>query len=186
MESNKDLEDFRKQWKRELNRDKFSVDGKSSPQNSSNLKQNASNLDCDTDKTKDVQHALFSVEESKSRPNTYQSFLLAEDLLKQNDSEIHETYSSNVLRRKRSSCDLKDLNNSSLSDSSPSSKVPKCDDEKNRQKQTKERFLDIFIADLVSTSNSHVQSIFFFSFFPFQYHDACILLHVSYFANQGN
>ena len=63
MESNKDLEDFRKQWKRELNRDKFSVDGKSSPQNSSNLKQNASNLDCDTDKTKDVQHALFSVEE---------------------------------------------------------------------------------------------------------------------------
>ena len=144
--NNKDLEEFRKQWKSELSRD----DGKSSQQN---LKQSASIVDCDKNETtSNVQHSLFSVEESKTRPNTYQSFLLAEDLLKQNNSQIHETFSSNVLRRKRSSCDLKDLNNSSLSEqgSSPSSKVPKCDDEENKENQTKERFLDIFLADLVS------------------------------------
>ena len=153
MENNKDLEEFRKQWKYELNRNKLPVDEKPKrPYFSSDDKSRSSNCDTDTDKTKDFHHPGFGVEESKKRPNTYQSFLLAEDLLKQDDSQIHETYSSNVSRRKRSSCDLKDLNSSSTSSQdvglSPEPKVPKSDDKSTAQ--PKERFLDIFLADLVS------------------------------------
>ena len=153
MENNKDLEEFRKQWKYELNRNKLPVDEKSKrPNLSSDDRSRSSNCDTDKDKTTGFHHSVFGVEESKKRPNTYQSFLLAEDLLKQDDSQIHETYSSNVLRRKRSSCDLKDLNSSSTSSQdvalSPEPKVPKSDDKNTAQ--SKERFLDIFLADLVS------------------------------------
>ena len=151
MENNKDLEEFRKQWKYELNRNKLPVDEKSKRRNFSS-DDRSSNCDTDKDKTTDFHHPGFGVEESKKRPNTYQSFLLAEDLLKQDDSQIHETYSSNVLRRKRSSCDLKDLNSSSTSSQdvglSPEPKVPKSDDKNTAL--PKERFLDIFLADLVS------------------------------------
>ena len=148
MENNKDLEGFRKQWKYELNRNKLPVDEKSKRRNFSS-DDRSSNCDTDKDKTTDFHHPGFGVEESKKRPNTYQSFLLAEDLLKQDDSQIHETYSSNVSRRKRSSCDLKDLNSSSQDVGlSPEPKVPKSDDKSTAQ--PKERFLDIFLADLVS------------------------------------
>ena len=149
MENNKDLEEFRKQWKHELNRNKLPDDEKCKQPK---ISSDGSNSDIDTNKTAGFHHPVFGVEESRKRPNTYQSFLLAEDLLKQNDSQIHETYSSNVLRRKRSSCDLKNLNSSSQDIGlSPEPKVPKPED--NKTEQPKERFLDIFLADLVSDIN---------------------------------
>ena len=168
MENNGDLEEFRKQWKIELTRCNLPEDQKEKSKHSS--EDHVSDTTDSSRTAEDLHHhPVFGVEESKRRPNTYQSFLLAEDLLKQNDSLIHETYSSNVLLRKRkrsSCCDLKDLNNTSTSSTStspcaasckdvglsPEPKVPKPDDEKT-QVESKERFLDIFLADLVSHHN---------------------------------
>ncbi len=133
MEGSKDLEEFRKAWRRELSSGKPPKDKDSSEK-----------------------HSSFGVEESKAQPNTYQSFLLAEDLLKQNDSEIHEKFSANVqLRRKRSSCpSLNELDSQGEDTESSEAKVARREE---ISAESKERFLDIFLADLVRLCRFVVQ-----------------------------
>ena len=150
MEASKELEKFREQWRSELKRDK------SAPGDTEVVESGKSKTQQNLEQKREVEGgcAWPDLEGSKSRPNAYQPFLLAEDLLKQSGTDnSQQSYREQQPSRKRQLSSTGSVGGS-LNLSASFSEDPS-QTESQESKRSKpdssadESFLDIFLQDLV-------------------------------------
>ncbi len=146
MEASKELEKFREQWRNELKGQK------SAPEAESGKSKTLEN--CEKEKRVEGGCSWPDLEGSKSKPNAYQPFLLAEDLLKQSGTDnFQQSYREQPSRKRQFSstaCSSGSLNQSA-SFSEDGSLIESQDSKRSKpDSSADESFLDIFLQDLVS------------------------------------